>query len=60
MNRTAVLACAMNLLVCVGVVRADVVLDWNAVMQSTVAGQNPFAQARFAAIDVAPISQAAN
>ena len=30
--------------------QADAVLDWNAIMASTVAGQNPFAQARFAAI----------
>jgi hypothetical protein len=50
MNRTLLLACATNLLVCTDVARADVVLDWNAVMQRTVAGQNPFAQARFAAI----------
>ena len=50
MYRTLLLACITNLLICAGVARADVVLDWNAVMQSTVAGQNPFAQARFAAI----------
>jgi hypothetical protein len=30
--------------------RADVVLDWNAIMLTTIGGQNPFAQARFAAI----------
>ncbi len=29
---------------------ADPVLEWNAIMVSTVSGQNPFAQARFAAI----------
>jgi hypothetical protein len=29
--------------------RADVVLDWNRIMLTTVGGQNSFAQARFAA-----------
>src|ERR671920_358840 len=37
-----------------GAVRAvappDVVMEWNAIMLSTVSGQNPFAQARIAAI----------
>ena len=35
----------------------DVVLDWNAIMVSTVSGQNPFAQARFAAITQSPCSR---
>src|SRR5262249_44666038 len=30
--------------------RADVVLDWNAIMVTTLTSQNPFAQGRFAAI----------
>ena len=30
--------------------RADVITDWNAIMVTTVSGQNPFAQARLAAI----------
>ena len=30
--------------------RADAVNDWNAIMLSTISGQNPFGQARFAAI----------
>ena len=30
--------------------RADIVLDWNATMLNTIGAQNPFAQARFAAI----------
>ena len=32
------------------VAHADVVTDWNALMVTTVGSQNPFAQARFAAI----------
>ena len=60
MNRTLLLACATNLLICTGVARADVALDWNAVMQRTVAGQNPFAQARFAAITQLAVFEAVN
>ena len=60
MNRTFLLACATNLLICTGVARADVVLDWNAVMERTVAGQNPFAQARFAAITQLAVFEAVN
>jgi hypothetical protein len=62
MNRTLLLACATNLLICTGVARADVdvVLDWNAVMERTVAGQNPFAQARFAAITQLAVFEAVN
>ncbi len=60
MNRTLLLACATNLLFSVGVARADVVRDWNAVMQTTVAGQNPFAQARFAAITQLAVFEAVN
>jgi hypothetical protein len=40
--------------------RADVVLDWNAVMLNTLAGQNPFAQARFAAIVQLAVFEAIN
>jgi hypothetical protein len=60
MNRTLLLACATNLLICTGIARADVVLDWNAVMERTVAGQNPFAQARFAAITQLAVFEAVN
>jgi hypothetical protein len=42
------------------VVRADVVTDWNALMVSTVSGQNPFAQARFAAIVQLAVYEAVN
>lgn len=54
------LAVAAALLVTPGVVRADVVLDWNALMQSAVAGQNPFAQARSAAITQLAVFEAVN
>jgi hypothetical protein len=38
----------------------DAVLDWNAIMVATVAGQNPFAQARFAAIAQLAVFDAVN
>lgn len=40
--------------------RTDAVLDWNAIMVATVAGQNPFAQARFAAITQLAVFEAVN
>jgi len=40
--------------------RADVVLDWNATMLNTIGGQNPFAQARFAAITQTAVFEAVN
>ena len=36
------------------------VLDWNAIMQSTVSGQAPFPQARFAAITQLAVFEAVN
>ena len=42
------------------VARGDVVLDWNAIMQTTVAGQPPFPQARFAAITQLAVFEAVN
>jgi hypothetical protein len=42
------------------VVRADVVTDWNAWMVATVSGQNPFAQARTAAIVQLAVYEAVN
>jgi hypothetical protein len=61
MNRIHLaLAVAVVLLVTPGVVRADVILDWNALMQSAVAGQNPFAQARSAAITQLAVFEAVN
>ena len=41
-------------------VRADVVLDWNVIMLNTIGGQNPFAQARFAAITQTAVFEAVN
>jgi hypothetical protein len=41
-------------------VRADVVTDWNVLMVSTVSSQNPFAQARFAAITQLAVYEAVN
>ena len=38
----------------------DVVLEWNAIMVATVSGQNPFAQARFAAITQLAVFEAVN
>jgi hypothetical protein len=43
-----------------GVSRADVVLDWNAIMQTTVGAQPPFPQARFAAITQLAVFEAVN
>ncbi len=42
------------------VANADVVLDWNRIMVATVTGQNPFAQARFAAITQLAVFEAVN
>jgi hypothetical protein len=39
---------------------ADVVQDWNEIMLETVNGQNPFAQARFAAITQLAVFEAVN
>jgi hypothetical protein len=47
-------------LVGAAVARADAVLDWNAIMLSTMATQNPFAQARFAAITETAVFEAVN
>lgn len=38
----------------------DSVIEWNAIMASTVSGQNPFAQARFAAITQVAVFEAVN
>ena len=40
--------------------RADAVLDWNQTMVATVSGQNPFAQARYAAITQLAVFEAVN
>jgi hypothetical protein len=59
MKRTLVLTLAASL-VGIGVAQADVVLQWNAIMQATVAAQNPFAQARVAAITQLAVFEAVN
>jgi hypothetical protein len=48
------------LLMTLATARADVVLDWNAIMLNTIGGQNPFAQARFAAITQTAVFEAVN
>src|SRR6266566_2313768 len=42
------------------IAKADVVLDWNATTLNTIGSQNPFAQARFAAITQAAVFEAVN
>lgn len=42
------------------VVRADAVLDWNAIMVTTTTGMNPFVQARVAAITQVAVFEAVN
>ena len=39
---------------------ADVVSDWNVIMLTAISGQNPFAQARFAAITQMAVFEAVN
>jgi hypothetical protein len=39
---------------------ADAALDWNRIMLATISGQNPFAQARFAAITQLAVFEAVN
>jgi hypothetical protein len=57
---TRVLAAAAALLLAPALARADAVLDWNAIMIGTIGGQNPFAQARFAAITQVAVFEAVN
>ena len=42
--------CAIALLILPALCKADVILDWNAIMEAMVTTQPPFPQARFAAI----------
>jgi hypothetical protein len=51
---------AIALLVLPVLGKADVVLDWNAIMQATVTTQPPFPQARFAAITQLAVFEAVN
>jgi hypothetical protein len=63
-KRLALAAAIAMLVVPAGPIRAsgdnDVVLDWNAIMVTTVSSQNPFAQARFAAITQLAVFEAVN
>lgn len=62
-NRTVGLCILMATLLCGSVIgKADVVLDWNAIAVSTAVAntQNPFAQARYAAIVQLAIFEAVN
>src|SRR5690606_223136 len=51
---------ALTGVLCASPARADVVLEWNAIMQATVSTQNPFAQGRLAAITQLAVFTAVN
>jgi hypothetical protein len=54
-------AAACGMLLCTAALSAnDPVLEWNAIMVSTTAGENPFFQARFAAITQLAVFEAVN
>jgi hypothetical protein len=55
-----VAALAMLFLLNPVLARADMVLDWNGIMLTTLTGQTPFASARFAAITQLAVFQAVN
>src|SRR5262245_10502333 len=59
-NRYIFMIFVMALLLGPGISKADAVLDWNAIMVNTTAGQSPFAQARFAAITQRAVFEAVN
>jgi hypothetical protein len=59
-HRFRAAACAAVLLLVPAAARADVVQDWNTIMLNTIAAQNPFAQARFAAITQLAVFEAIN
>jgi hypothetical protein len=60
MTRTMVTGMVGVLLFGAAAAKADVVSDWNAVMLTTVGGQSPFAQARYAAITHLAVFEAVN
>lgn len=49
-RRILATTCTVALLLVPAAARADVIQDWNSIMLQTIAAQNPFAQARYAAI----------
>lgn len=63
-SRAVVITLAMLMSLLPGPVQGsgdgDVVMDWNAIMVATVSSQNPFAQARFAAITQLAVFEAVN
>jgi hypothetical protein len=60
LTRLLVISLALSLTAAHPVRRTDVVLDWNAIMATTVGTQNPFAQARLAAIAQLAVFEAVN
>ena len=59
-NRRATVALMVALVMTPISAAADVVLDWNAIALATIRNQNPFAQARFAAIAQLAVFEAVN
>ena len=60
-TRTRMAAAACGMLLSTAALSAnDPVLEWNSIMVSTTAGQNPFFQARFAAITQLAVFEAVN
>src|SRR5687767_14271288 len=59
-NRRVTVALMVALVVTPVSAAADVVLDWNAIALTTIRNQNPFAQARFAAIAQLAVFEAVN
>lgn len=60
-TRTRIAAATCGLLLSTAALSAnDPVLEWNAIMVNTTAGQNPFFQARFAAITQLAVFEAVN
>src|SRR3974390_2470744 len=59
-HRFARAVLAGTLLLAPATARADVVQDWNTILLNTIAAQNPFAQARFAAIAQLAVFEAVN
>lgn len=59
-RRILTLALAASFIFAAQRTKADAVTDWNVVLLSTIAAQNPFAQARFAAITQLAVFEAVN
>ena len=59
-NRRATVALMVALVMTPVSAAADVVLEWNAIALATIRNQNPFAQARFAAIAQLAVFEAVN